>query len=131
MNLPAATANVDNYDAAPGLGRARTGLRREEGKREDDLHHPGRDGCANAAVGRPRWYGGIAQAAATVGVKTLSCSNNGSDAAWTACFKQAMAKKVSAIVIAGGLPPAAVASLVTTATAAGIKVIAAHVPESG
>jgi ribose transport system substrate-binding protein len=38
---------------------------------------------------------------------------------------------VSAIVIAGGLPPAADASLVTTATAAGIKVIAGHVPDPG
>jgi ribose transport system substrate-binding protein len=126
-NLPAATANLDNYDAAPAWVAPGPSFDAKKASGKTIFVIPG----GTEALMLPSvsvMVGGIRQAAATVGVRTLSCSNSGSDADWNACFKQAIAKKVSAIVIAGGTPPASVASMVTIATAAGIKVIAGHVP---
>jgi ribose transport system substrate-binding protein len=71
---------------------------------------------------------GIAQAAQAVGVKSTTCVDNGSAGAWAACFKRAIATKVNAIVLAGGTPPPSVAAQVTAARAAGIKIVAGHVP---
>jgi ribose transport system substrate-binding protein len=130
VNLPAATANVADYDAAPAWDAPGPAFDAKKASGKTVFIIPGGTD-AQMLPSVAAMDGGIAQAAKTVGVKTLSCSNNGSDAAWKACFNQAMAKKVSAIVIAGGLPPSSVSSLVTNATAAGIKVIAGHVPDPG
>jgi ribose transport system substrate-binding protein len=129
-NLPAATANADNYDAAPAFDAPGPAFDATKARGKSIFIIPATpEALMLPSVGQ--MIGGIRQAAAVVGVKTFACANNGSDASWTACFKQATAKKVTAIVLAGGTEPAADSSLVTTATQSGIKVIAGHVPNPG
>jgi|SRR5579862_400897 len=75
--------------------------------------------------------GGIRQAAKAAGVKVWSCTNTGAAASWTACFNQAIKKKVGLIAVAGGGIPSAASSELAVAKAAGIPVIASHVAVPG
>ena len=127
INLPAAQANADNYDAAPAWEAPGPAFDAKKAGGKSVFVIPANpDASLLASVGG--MIGGIRQAAKTVGVNVYSCNNDGSDADWSACFTRATAKKVNAIVLVGGTEPSSMASHVKAATSAGISVIASHVP---
>jgi ribose transport system substrate-binding protein len=128
-NLPAAQANADDYDSAPPWVKPGPKIDGSAAKGKSIFVIPAYpDAAILPSVGA--MVSGIRQAAKVVGVKALSCSNSGSDAGWTACFKAAIGHKVNAIVLAGGLAPSSVsAQLLGDAKSAGIPVIGAHVPD--
>ena len=125
-DLPAAAANADNYDAAPPFVAPGPAFdaKQAAGKSIFVIPAPPQ---ALLLPSLDAMIGGIRQAAKAVGVTTFACSNSGSTAEWTACFRQATAKKVNLIVLAGGTEPASLQSQVQAATKAGIAVVAAHV----
>jgi ribose transport system substrate-binding protein len=126
-NLGAATANVDRYRDAPVFQAPGPAFDAGKARGKSIFIVPALPE-AGVLPSVSAMVAGIRQGAKAVGVKTLSCANGGSTADWTACFRTAIAKKVNAIVLAGGTPPTAVAAQVAAATKAGIKVLAGHVP---
>jgi len=130
-NLPVAQTNADNYDSAPAWDAPGPAFDAKKAAGKLVFAIPANPGAAVLpSVGA--MIAGMRQAGRTVGVKVVSCANDGSDGAWTTCFKAAIAKKASAIVLAGGNVPSSVASqLMTEAKGAGIPVIGAHVPDPG
>jgi ribose transport system substrate-binding protein len=127
VNLPASTANNDAYTAAPAFVAPGPAFAATKARGDSIFIIPATPE-ANVLPSVSAMVGGIVQAATAIGVKAGSCQNSGTTAAWTACFKQAIAKKVNAIVFAGGTPPTALSAQVTAAKAAGIKLVAGHVP---
>ena len=127
-NLPAAQENADNHDGAPPFAAPGPAFDAKKASGETIFLIPAPP-QSQLLPSLAAMEGGIRQAAAAVGVKTLSCSNSGSTAEWTACFKEAAARNVNAIVLVGGTEPAALQPYVTVATNGGTDVIAAHVPD--
>jgi hypothetical protein len=77
------------------------------------------------------YTGGIRQAGASVGVKSRTCSNNGTLKAQTACFTRAVASRANAIILVGSLDLVGLKDSLAAAKAAGIPVIGAHVLAPG
>jgi ribose transport system substrate-binding protein len=74
---------------------------------------------------------GIAQAGTAAGLHVSTCSNNATMSGWNMCFKKAMARKVSLIVLAGSLDLTSLQTQLAAAAQAKIPVIATHVLNPG
>jgi len=122
-----AAAQVAKYSAVPTFVAPGPAFDASQAKGKSIFIVPASSGPVGDLASMSAFTGGIRQAARAAGVKTSTCSNNGTLAAQTSCLTTAVTKKPGLVILVGSSDLVGLRDSLAALKHAGVPVLATHV----